>query len=362
MPNNLTLAVAGSRKTQGIVEACKTEPESTRILVLTYTTANQAELKSRLRLVMGEHPNVEVCGWFSFLIGNFVKPYLPYLFPGKRVQGFDFESPPRRGVALTSYGRYFNSNGSVLKVHLPQLAHRIEEASAKQATQRLSKLYDKIFIDEVQDLCGYDLELLQCLLESEIEINMVGDIRQAVLATNEREAKNRQFMYMGIWNWFLEKERQGKLTITQSHQTWRCRPEIAALADSMFESSWGFNATESLNSTVTEHDGIYFIKSEHIQNYLDTYSPLFLRRTQASGRNLEYSFMNFRLSKGLTRERVLILPTQPIKDFLGRNTVLTSSQATELYVAVTRAKQSVAFVIDEAEVGESQIPFWTPIQ
>lgn len=43
--NHLTLAVAGSRKTQGIVDACAAADINERILVLTYTTANQEELK-----------------------------------------------------------------------------------------------------------------------------------------------------------------------------------------------------------------------------------------------------------------------------------------------------------------------------
>jgi DNA helicase-2/ATP-dependent DNA helicase PcrA len=41
--NRLTLAVAGSRKTQGLVDSCKAADPSERILVLTYTSYNQRE-------------------------------------------------------------------------------------------------------------------------------------------------------------------------------------------------------------------------------------------------------------------------------------------------------------------------------
>jgi DNA helicase-2/ATP-dependent DNA helicase PcrA len=52
---------------------------------------------------------------------------------------------------------------------------------------------------EVQDLCGYDLEFLDLLMESKVNLELVGDIRRAILATNEREAKHKPFMYVKVW-------------------------------------------------------------------------------------------------------------------------------------------------------------------
>lgn len=361
MPDsNLTLAVAGSRKTQSIVEACNLHPKNEKILILTYTTANQAELNARLNNVIGEHANIEVSGWFSFLIHHFVKPYLPYLFDDKKVRGFDFESPPRRGLSLTNPTRYFNNDGSVLKVHLPQLAHRVNDASGGQAIERLSRLYDKIYIDEVQDLNGYDLDILDLLINSDIKLQMVGDIRQAIIVTNVQEPRNGPFKYMQIWGWFKNREDSGLLTIEQNNKTWRCRQEIADFADSLFDTSWGFMPTESLNDEETEHDGLFIVKPDDVPAYLELYSPLFLRQTANSGRGLPYDFTNIGLSKGLTRERILILPTQPFKDFIAQGSALTDSQASMLYVGATRAEQSVAFVMNDTELGQSNIEVWHP--
>ena len=359
MPNNsLTLAVAGSRKTQGIVEACEAAPSGTKILVLTYTSANQLELKTRLQQLVGDRADIEVVGWFSFLINEIVRPYVPYLFRGASVEGFDFNGDPRTYATTESYGRYFNSNGSVLRAHLPQLAHQVEVASNYRGMNRISSLYDRIYIDEVQDLCGYDLEILKLLMELDTELIMVGDVRQAILATNPRERKNKPYMYMEIWKWFKQQERLGKIVISQSNQTFRCRPEIARLADSMFSDEWGFEETESLNSATTSHDGIFLVKTQDIQAYVDEFNPLFLRYSANSARSLQYDFMNIGLSKGLTRQRVLIMPTLDYTKFLKTGKELTSSQASYLYVAVTRAEQSVAFVMDVD--GGSGIPFWTP--
>lgn len=355
--NHLRLAVAGSRKTQGIVDACAAAPRDESILVLTYTTANQAELRARLSGRAGDHPNVEVVGWFSFLIGNFVRPFLPFVFPGRHVRGFDYQSPPQTYDGVAEWSRYFNSEDEVRKVHLPQLAVRIEEASTGAGIRRLERVYDRIFVDEVQDLCGYDLEVLKLLMLSKIPIEMVGDIRQAILATNQREAKNKKYMYMGIWEWFRAAEKAGHLVIVQRAQTWRCGPQIAELADSIFDESWGFDATESLNGTVTEHDGVFLLRPEDVEAYVSRYSPLVLRHSAASARDFDHlEPMNFGDSKGLGRARVLILPTGAIEAFLQRGKALTESQAARFYVAVTRAQQSVAIVMSDA--GRSLLTSW----
>ena len=57
--------------------------------------------------------------------------------------------------------------------------------------------------------------------------------------------------------------------------------------------------------------------------------------------------MNFGESKGLSFERVLIYPTTPIEKWLKDNSRdLAPTSRSKLYVAITRAEQSVAFVYD----------------
>lgn len=357
--NHLVLAVAGSRKTQGIIDACASASPTERILVLTYTTANQLELRNRLATVAGDHHRIEVRGWFTFLLGDFVRPFLPFLYDGKRLRGFDFESEPQTYSKTTDWSRYFNSHEEARKVHLPQLACRVEEASNGAGVRRLERIYDRIYIDEVQDLCGYDLEVLKLLMASNLPVEMVGDIRQAILATNERESRNRGYMYMKIWDWFRNEAKAGRLQITQRCETWRCRPEIAGFADSLFGEEWGFEPTISLNTRKTGHDGVFLLKPDDVDPYMQTFSPLPLRYSKASGKAYAHiGFMNFGLAKGLGRERVLVFPTAKIANLLCAGTVLDQQLAASLYVAVTRAEQSVAFILDEP--GSCLFPYWTP--
>lgn len=357
--NHLTLAVAGSGKTQSIVNACVVADPGERILVLTYTAANQEELSGRLAAEAGNHHNIEVSGWFSFLIGHFVRPYLPFAYAGKRVRGFDFKSDPQQGVANEEWRRYFNRRSEVRKVHLAQIAHRVDEAAGGAPVRRLERIYDWIFIDEVQDLCGWDLEVLKLLMASKIPLEMVGDVRQAILVTNNRERKNRQYKFMKIWDWFKTQERVKRLTISQECDTRRCRPEIAGLADSLFAPGRGFDPTVSKNETATDHDGIFLVKSTDVEAYLRAYNPLLLRRMSSSGRELDHlAPMNIGVSKGLECKHVLIHPTNDIKKLLRQGTQLDEQPAAYLYVAVTRAKQSVAFIVDEP--GDCQHPHWSP--
>lgn len=357
--NQLTLAVAGSRKTQGIVDACAAAARGERVLIVTYTRANQLELVNRLTQKMGDHANVNVSGWFAFLIRHFVRPFLPFVFPSARVQGFDPVSKPNRYMSSTNLNRYFNANGEVLKAHLPQLAFQAARASNGAPLQLLARLYDHVYIDEVQDLCGWDLEILRLLMTSPIPLSMVGDVRQAILATNAEEQKNRGYKFMGIWRWFQEQERRGVLEVQHRSDTWRCRPEIAAFADSLFGPGWGFQKTTSRNNTVTAHDGIFLVHPRHVDAYVAAFAPLPLRWSKSSAKPYDHlEFMNFGASKGLSHKRVLVFPTANMEKLIQQGRALEDQAAAHLYVAVTRAEQSVAFAISTA--GQSKYQYWSP--
>ena len=72
--------------------------------------------------------------------------------------------------------------------------------------------------------------------------------------------------------------------------------------------------------------------------------------------------MNYGNSKGLTMEHVLIYPTKPIMSWLkDRSKALEGQSRAKLYVAITRARVSVAF-IDDSKRGCKipDIPVWVP--
>lgn len=356
MANHLTLAVAGSRKTQGIVEHCASLPRDRRVLVLTYTQANQEELIRRLKRYAGDHHHVEVMGWFTFLLRHFARPFLPFKFAGKRILGFNFDGRPHR--MATGISRFLDSSGSAYGCELGRLAHELVSQSKGALLRRLECIYDEILIDEVQDLSAHDWEIIDVLLNSSVDIRMVGDIRQSVLATNPRSSKNAKYSYAGSIKWARERQAKGLLDIVESVTTWRCHPLVAKFSDSIFDPSWRFPETQSKNETVTDHDGVFLVSTKHVTEYVRHFQPQCLRHSISSGKAFDLDYLNFKVSKGMTYERVLIVPTAPIAKFITSGAHLEANSASSFYVAVTRAKQSVAIVLDKA--GSSSLPFWMP--
>jgi len=356
MANYLTLAVAGSRKTQGIVEYCAALPHDRRALVVTYTQNNQAELRDRISAYAGDHPGIQVMGWFTFLLRDFARPFIPFKFPNKRVKGFNFEGRPYFKAKPNK--RFMDSNDAVYACELSRLAHELVEESKGALIHRLECIYDEILIDEVQDLSSHDWEIIDVLLNSSLHVHMVGDIRQSVLATNPRSAKNKKYSYAGVINWFREREARGVLDIIENTITWRCHPKIAAFSDSIFDSSWSFPETESQNKAITSHDGVFLVDPDNVDAYIKNFNPQCLRHGAGSGKEFDLDYTNFKISKGANYERVLIVPTAGITKFIQSGHQLEPTPASSFYVAVTRAEQSVAIVVKN--FGSSTIPFWEP--
>jgi hypothetical protein len=349
--------VAGGRKTQSIVDACAAAPRGRRLLLLTYTLTNQEALRSRLDALGPLSAAVEVQGWLSFLMIHWIQPYLPLRFEKQRLGGLNFHGDP--GQFAKDQKRFLDAQSRAYRRHLARLAVDVCEASAAAVIARLARIYDEIHIDEVQDLNGYDLEVLNVLLDSPIALSLVGDVRQALLSTNPQEKKNSQYKGIKIKKWFEEQERTGRLAVTQSTRTWRCNQAIADFADSIFDKSFGFPPTDSQNTSETGHDGVFVVARDDAAEYVKEFGALCLRPGANTARGVDLPFTNIGVSKGMDVERVLIWPTGGATDFLRAGKMLGGIACCSLYVAVTRARASVAFAVDKPE--DFPFPVWPAI-
>ena len=352
----LRLAVAGGRKTQSIVDECAAAPAGRRILVLTYTQVNQEEVRNRLARLAPLGASVHVLGWFGFLMAHWVRPYLPLLFHDRRLRGLNFDGDP--GQYVTGEMRFLDGDGRAYRRHLAHLAVDVNAASAGAVIDRLSRLYDTIYVDEVQDLNGYDLEVLDALLASAIDLMLVGDLRQALLLTNPRDPKNKQYKGIQIKSWFDERTSDGRLAVDHENETWRCNQAIASFADRIFDTGWGFPATVSHNHEQTGHDGVFAVAAADVADYVATFQPLCLRHSAAVAKDADLPFVNIGIAKGMEVERALIWPTKGVLDFLAKGKRLGPTPCCSLYVAVTRARASVAMVVDRPE--DFELPVWKP--
>jgi superfamily I DNA/RNA helicase len=343
------LAVAGGRKTQQIAERVSALNASDKCLVLTFTLNGQQELQDRIKATAGHMVTPEVAGWYSFLLNHIVRPYLPALFDGVKATGLHFvQSENEIPRWSRGSGWYLDAHGRVYSNRLGVLANKILAASNNAPIRRLEGIYDHLLIDEIQDLAGNDLDILEQLMRSKMQVCMVGDVRQSVITTSRSDTKNRQYTSVQMVDWFREKQTAGLCKITDSVKTWRFNASIASFSDVIHDSALQFPQTISLNDEITGHDGVFLVNEGNLDSYMAKYSPTVLRYNASRKSPEDAEIFTFKSAKGLTRDRVVILSTQPIVKLLTNGTNLTSQSACDLYVATTRARSSVALVVDDA--------------
>lgn len=362
MTSTATLAVAGARKTQSIVDACADGDPATRRLVLTYTLSGQQDLERRLRAACSPGSVPEVCGWYAFLLRHWVRPFLPLVYPGRRLKGLNFDGLPAttpKGIVIAKGAdRFLDDQSRAYKRFLSKLAIDVADASGKTVTTRLQRMFGEIYIDEVQDLTGYDLDIMERLLDTTSSVRMVGDLRQSVFDTNPQDQRHKKYRGLSMLDWFEEQKAAGRLELQYSSTTWRSVQAVAAFSDTIFDPDLQFPATASAQDKTSEHDGVFALAPEHVDAYLELYRPVCLRQLVTTPMPKGIAARNFGISKGLTHDRVLIFPTAPIRAFLTKGTLLGDKAACGLYVGVTRAIYSVAFVMPKPQI--SSLTVWAP--
>ncbi|MFC9536793.1 UvrD-helicase domain-containing protein [Streptomyces sp. NPDC056975] len=334
------LAAAGSRKTQHIVD-CVLSDASQRVLVTTYTTENMNQLVHRLSGDTGLLPaHVTVMTWFTFLLNQCARPYQSAVLGDVGVmRGLNFVAKRGRFIPKTNVKKYYlDPHGDMFRDAVAAFACEADQRSGGKVVNRLTEIYDHIYIDEIQDLAGYDLDLLDLLLKSSSAVTVVGDPRQATFATNNA-AKYKKYKGSGIADWL--DERKDVCVVESRLESYRCNQAICDFADGLFPE---LPQTVSKNTEITGHDGVSTITPAEVPAYVEKYEPIVLRwDKRAKTQGLEA--MNFGQSKGSTFDRVLIFPTQPMVKYYRSLDPEQAGDRFKLYVAVTRARYSVTFVI-----------------
>ena len=358
--NEVILAPAGGRKTQRIVQACSEgEPFRSR-LVVTFTSNAQDILTSRLYHVCSAASMPDVLGWYGFLLRHIVNPYINCLYDIDELAGLHFVTGKDLGIRASGRLRYLDPCGRVYSTRISLLAMKLIEATSGAPLDRLERIYDEIYVDEVQDLTGNDLEILDLLLNSRIRVVLVGDIRQSILKTSRSDRKNRPYDGLGMINWFRDRNTSGLLQLTEETVSWRCSQEIIDLADRALPKDV-FPATTSAASPAPtdQHTGVWVVPQERAASYFMRYTPAVFRdsvRTQLP--DTIRGAINFGHCKGMTVKHSLIFPTKTMLNYLaGRTDSLADSSAARLYVAISRALYSVAIVVDTPD--DYNIPKWS---
>ncbi len=374
--NRFLIAAAGAGKTTMIVKEALLKHEG--VLLLTFTEINRDEIAKKVIEERGYIPsNLTIMTWFSFLIQHGVKPYQGSyhpLFTKSKFTGLILCKTGREGRAKrvilgkdvwspeaeekNPLGHYSNKDGQLYSDRLPKLVVKIGKASKKRNYARISTLFPHIYIDEVQDLSGYDLEIVKELFATPSTITIVGDPRQYVFSTH-RETKHRQYKDGNIRGFIEEYCSKGKRMCTIDDTTLgishRNSQLICNLSSLLYIGEYPFvcpcscKKCQDLRSdseirALTRNDA-----KELLQRDNSIVQLRFDKKT--SPLSLKHQVLNMGVSKGRTFDTVLVYPTSDMKSWLKDSAhQLKPTTKAKLYIAITRARRNVYFVFDEEEV------------
>jgi len=367
MANKLSIAAAGSGKTTYLVEAALKCQQN--VLITTFTEANEQEIRKKIFRRTGYIPSrITIQTWFSFLLQHGVRPYQScmnsyldsvkigfYLQSGR--SGFRYHNNQGKPVYwgekdFAQY--YFTRSYKIYSDKISKFVYECNKNSKGMLFDRITKIFPNIFVDEVQDLAGWDLELIKKLVKSRSTIVLVGDPRQATYSTND-SPKYKKYRGAGIVEFFREKIPTQSLeidteTLNRSH---RNSQEICSLSSGVYQLIDGCKPCECdlCRNKTSQHTGIFVVRPTVVTSYTKLYSPLVLRWSGSIKPE-----MNFGASKGCECDHVLIYPTRDMVKFITQSELppKVETQA-KLYVAITRARHSVAFVYDYKD--QEEFPF-----
>lgn len=338
--NNVIVASAGGRKTTFVVESAL-EQKDKRVLITTYTRENLEQINSYITEHYGcVPPNIEVLSWFTFLLRDGVRPYQNHQLEEKRVNSIDFVSTPNRFTPKKEEAFFINRGNNLYRDRVSDFVCQCNKESGGLVIQRLEKIYDHIYIDEMQDMSGWDQDFIGMLMDSSINLMLVGDPRQATYSTTNSQ-KNKHHKGVHMVSWAESMAKKDKCGLEERTECYRCNQEICDFADNLYPD---LAKTVSKNEEKTGHDGVFFIKPEQVHNYFHEYDPTILRWDK--GRDtLGLPAINIGVSKGRTFDRVLVFPTDKMKRYFKSKKLKDAGDLSKFYVSITRARYSVAFIV-----------------
>ena len=344
--NIVIMAAAGAGKTHDIckevIENAKTTNK--KILITTYTNKGiesiEKEYKKQNNGVIDK--NVVILSWFQFLLRELVKTYQSSILNKINIiNSIDFNHQYGY-INFNSRGtpKHYMLTNNILSNTVSEFAIDSNIKSNNKVIQRLGEIYSHIYIDEIQDLAGEDIEILNLLFNSKIQIQCVGDVKQSTYTTYNAK-KNKKITGIHLIDFFKELERKGIITLLFNNKTRRFGREICEFSNSICNDK--NNRIESDKIYKEENQGVYLLDKKDFENYFKIYKPTILKFDAKT--KIDYDSLNFGQCKGMTFDRVAIFPNKKYKEFLQNGTSLDSP--CKYYVSATSARYSIVFVVEK---------------
>lgn len=369
MNNQVVFAAAGNGKTYSICKEAKGIIDSGKeqVLLISYTNEGIRSLENEYRKqnqgVLDER--LVIKSWYSFLLSEFIKPYQCLLKlkvkDYKDEYNFDFsenfirsiafyqEDEPERWFNQTHIQYYLNGGKDVIPNRTSLLACKCNEHSSGKFITRMEGIYSHIYIDELQDYAGWDLEIIKLLFVSTMQVKCVGDYKQATYRTNN-SLKYRQYRDEAVRGFFIELEKNRFCTVTYSNRTRRFNEEICDFINTIHADPESIvSPDEAVGREIVENQGVYLLDCRYLDRSCKQYAPTILRFNKKAEIPFyhECNLFNYGGAKGATYERTVIIPVGTTLPFLIERQKLSKGQTrSKFYVACTRAKHSVVFAIE----------------
>lgn len=192
---------------------------------------------------------------------------------------------------------------------------------------------------------------LEALARSPVRLLMVGDPRQVTYLTHN-ERRFAKYADGGIADFLRTLPQKLKIEIDDAslNRSHRNSAVICAVSSRLFPAMAATQACDctSCRKLLPAHTGVFLLRKADYAEYLAAVRPMQLRdKITSSGVDLGSPVMNFGESKGRGFDHVVIIPTGPMQKWLvDPETQLAAQSRARLYVAITRARHSVAIALD----------------
>lgn len=326
----IMLAVAGSGKTTRIIESLKS---SGRSLIVTYTKNNYKNLHDRISSEYGCIPDhIRLYTYFSFLHSFCLRPFLGDKLKSR---GINWDVPPRF-TRKADVRHYMDSGQRLYSCRMADLLN--EKKLMPDLKLRLSKYFDSLFVDEVQDFAGYDFNFLCDLASAEVSAVLVGDFYQHTFDTS-RDGKTNENLHNDLATYKSKLKGQGyNIDNTTLHKSYRCSATVCDFVSQKI----GID----IKSHRADETKIEYVDSEDRADYLFHQTDIVKLFYKLHHKYHCFS-NNWGASKGIDNYGSVCVVLNDNTDKHYRNgqlATLPPMTKNKLYVACTRSRADIYFV------------------
>lgn len=324
MDKKLILAVAGSGKTEHILNRINLKK---RTLIITYTIANQEEIKKRIIKKYNKIPeNVYIFGFWQFVYRFCLIPLTQVEIKGI-IYGDSYSHLPfhfKSGYFLNKYIMENKVCKYLLDKKVPYL-------------KRIDQFFDELFIDEIQDFDSYDLMWVFSLSKLTIPVLLVGDYYQKTFSTSVsgNKAKGITKNYQSYISQF--KQEGFVLDLETLKKSKRCSKNVCEFLSE--------NVNISIASYNNHSSDVRLVEdSEEINNIMEDDNIYKLFYNGHYKYNVKSS--NWGNSKGLTMPNVCVILNKNVAKEFKNNSLnnLKPKTKSKFYVACTRTSSNLLFI------------------